>query len=84
MGIEGQLKNLIGAKKKVAVSITEVGIDRLEKQFGTGYEMRILQKLHDNGPMTLSELSQATGYDPEIIKAVTVELKDKQCIARAR
>lgn len=83
MGLSEGVKHLISNKNKVILTITEVGVDRIEKQLGTGYELRILQKLQDNGSMSLGEIATATGYDLEKVKAITWELKEKNCVTRA-
>jgi len=81
MGVEEQIKRALSKKSTVLV-ITEIGIDRVEKNLGTGKELRIMQKLQENGPMTFGEIAQSTGFDIETVKAVTWELKSKDCIMR--
>ncbi len=81
MGVEEQIRRAIKRKPKV-LSITEIGIDRIEKNLGTGKELKILQKLHENGPMTFGELSVSTGYDLDTVQAVTWELYQKDCITK--
>ena len=81
MGATEQIKKALARKSTVLV-ITEIGIERLEKNLGTGRELRILQKLHENGPMTFGEIVTSTGFDLDTVKAVTWELKNKDCIVR--
>jgi len=78
-----QIATKIMGKKKVVVSLTEIGKNRVESQQGTGYEIRILQYLDEYGPSTFAEISRGTNYDFEKVKAVCWELKEKQCLTKA-
>jgi len=77
-----QVHTALGGKPSIVLVITEVGIDRLEKNFGTGPELRCLQKLHENGPMSFSEIARSTGLDLDTVKAVTFQLSTKGAVMK--
>ena len=77
-----QVHTALGGKPNIVLGITEIGIDRIEKSFGTSPELHILQKLHENGPMSFSEIARSTGLDIDTVKVVTYSLNTKGAVMK--